>query len=975
MHRMNKAALLALLGGCAAAALAGTAQAQTAAPGGLEEIIVTGSRIRTNPVDTAAPIQTLDRDKLLQTGLPNVGDILQRLPSSGGGLNGKFNSSGNFGFPPDGGGVGAGASEIDLRYLGSRRTLVLVDGQRWVQGSSASGVPSATDLNTIPSSIIERVEVLQDGASAIYGSDAIAGVVNIITRKDFEGFEANAYGSGYVDHGDGWQQQYDLSWGNKSEKLTTFLNLSYTKQNSVGAGDRDISDFPVPGLDECIATCSSATPRGRFIVTDPNTQQTFSITLAEAFAGGRRPVYNPAAPGSGDFEPFTTADRFNFQPFNYIMTPQERIGMYGQIQYDLLDNVRLNVKTLYNNRKSVNQAAPEPLFLGPEAGTGTITDTIGVHVTNPFNPFGFSLDPNDPATSTYAIFRRPIEAGPRIFKQDVDTYYLSGGFSGDFGVADRTWYWDTNVAYSKNRALQTKFNGFNAAKLKRALGPLAACQAEPGCVPFNLFGGPGSITPEMLNYVTYIQHDTSEQKLVDATANITGDLFDLPAGPVGFATGVEFRKHEGFFQPDAVVTAGETADVPATPVSGEFDVRELYGELSVPLLANLPMVESLDINGAVRVSDYSTFGTDETYKAGLQYRPTSDILLRGNYGEGVRAPGIGELFGSGSRFDDQLRDPCSDMRGLFGGQPASAAIQANCTALGVPASGTYEQLNPQISIVTGGNRDLKPETSTTWTAGFAYTPEWVADSGMGRRLDVSFDYFWIDLKDAIQAVNAQVQLSRCVETLDPVLCAGISRLPSGVINGFNNRLTNIGGIKTEGFDVAANYVSNETAAGTFSGNVVFSYLTKYDEIIPTSTGFDAVPRAGTERGSPPQAFPDFKINATLGWLFQDFSASWTVRYIDKVVEACDHDTTGLCSRPNQADLTNSENVLGTTVYNDVQVTWRPAMWDEKFYVTLGVNNLFDEDPPNCYSCQLNGMDQSTYDIPGMFGYARIGFKL
>ncbi|HYC02447.1 MAG TPA: TonB-dependent receptor [Azospirillaceae bacterium] len=970
-HSYRKAALLALLGGSATLALtAGAAFAQPTPSPALEEIVVTGSRIRTNPIDTAAPIQTLDRDKLLQAGLPNVGDILQRLPSSGGGLNAKFNSSGNFGFPADGGGVGAGASEVDLRYLGSRRTLVLVDGQRWVSGSSASGVPSATDLNTIPASIIGRVEILQDGASAIYGSDAIAGVVNIITRKDFEGFEANVYGGGNIDHGDGWNTQYDLSFGHKTDKLSTFVNVSYTDQRPVWAGDRKLSAFPEPNLGACTATCSSITPNGFFSLRDPRTGQSFTVTLANP---GRQPVYNPAAPATGDFKPFTVADRFNFAPFNYLVTPNERIGTYAQIRYDLLDNVAFNMKALYNNRKSTNQAAPEPLLFGPGSGTSTRNRSTIIDVTNPFNPFGFTINP---AEQPYAILRRPVEAGPRIFKQDVDTFYLSGGFEGNFEAVGRTWFWDTNATYSKNRALQTKFNGFNAQKLQDALGPVDRCRSIPGCTPFNLFGGPGTITPEMLRYVTYIQHDSSQQTLVDATANITGELFDLPAGPVGFATGLEYREHKGFFRPDAVVTAGDTSDVPATPVSGSFDVTEVYGELAVPLLRDLPAVHSLDLNAAVRASDYSTFGRDETYKAGVQYRPIRDLLVRGNYGEGVRAPGIGELFSTGSTFDAPLNDPCSDLRGNFGGPPASAAIVNNCAQLGVPTDGSYRQLNAQIATITGGNENLVPETSKTYTLGAAYTPDWVRGSGIGSRLDVSFDYYWIKLDGAIQAPNAQGVLTRCVTELDPVACANIQRLPTGTIFNFTNRLTNIGGIKTDGFDVTVDWQSEEMDAGTFGVNLVVSHLNSFEERLPTSTGFQLVERVGTERGSPPQAYPDYKVTTTLSWLFQDFNASWTVRYIDKVIEACHNTNTGgQCSRPNTAAPANSQNVMDATFYNDAQVTWTPAALDDKVYVTLGVNNILDQDPPECFSCQLNNFDQSTHDIPGMYGYLRLGFRL
>src|SRR3954467_6971069 len=229
------------------------------------EIVITGSRIRHNPLDQAAPVVFVDQQDIQKTGLNSITDVLQRLPSAAGGLNTKFNNSGNFGNPPDGGGVGAGAAEIDLRYLGSKRTLVLVDGLRFVNAASASGVPGSVDLNAIPESMIERVEVLQDGASAIYGSDAIAGVVNIITKKSQRGFLANAQLSGYKH--DGFTQNYQLSWGNGGDgPLQVVIGADYVKQNGISAGDRAISAFPAPYATSCFAGgCSSFLPNGRFI--------------------------------------------------------------------------------------------------------------------------------------------------------------------------------------------------------------------------------------------------------------------------------------------------------------------------------------------------------------------------------------------------------------------------------------------------------------------------------------------------------------------------------------------------------------------------------------------------------------------------------------------------------------------------------------------------------------------------------------
>ncbi|MGH6783911.1 MAG: TonB-dependent receptor, partial [Sphingomicrobium sp.] len=402
--------------------------------------------------------------------------MLQRLPSAGGGLNGKFNNSGNFGNPPDGGGVGAGAAEIDLRYLGSKRTLVLVDGLRFVNAASASGVPGSIDLNAIPDSMIERVEVLQDGASAIYGSDAIAGVVNIITKHRQDGFLASAQLGKYLDHGDGFSQNYQLSWGNGGDSRTQIVvGGNFVKQDPISSGNRKISLFPAPYASSCLeGGCSSGTPLGRFIVLqdpslpfDEDTNPFVSITLRGPVIG-RVPIYNPADPTdpASDFKAFTTADRFNFAPFNFILTPLERYGGFVNLKHELSDRVNFSAKLLVNRRNSKNQAAPLPLFVGPDAGNGNLLDTIVIDASNPFNPFGVTLGPGNLSF----IGRRVIEGGPRRYNQKVNTIYATATLDGSVAIAGNDWFWDINAVVGRNKARQTMFGNINAANLQLALG-------------------------------------------------------------------------------------------------------------------------------------------------------------------------------------------------------------------------------------------------------------------------------------------------------------------------------------------------------------------------------------------------------------------------------------------------------------------------------------------------------------------------
>lgn len=937
--RTASAAVLLALG----AGLASAAHAQTSAPSDVEEVVVTGSRIRTSPLEQTQPVVSVDQAMVAKQGLTSTVDVLQRIPSAGGGLNARFNNSGNFGNPPDGGGVGAGSAEIDLRYLGSRRVLVLVDGLRWVPGAAASGVPGSVDLNTVPTAMIQRMEVLQEGASPIYGSDAIAGVVNIITKDRQEGFQANAQIGGF-DEGDGFTQDYNVSWGAASGGTHIVVGGGYFKQDPVMASDRAISRFPSPFATACDASCSSGTPNARFIISDPNTGQDLDVTLRQALQPGQRPIYNPADPtgASGSFRPFTTADRFNFQPYNYILTPLERVSLFGSLTQDITETVRFKARASYVQRKSANQAAPLPLFVGPDAGNGNLLDTVTIDATNPYNPFGFNLGPG-----TYAfIGRRLVENGPRHYEQSVDTWNVTATLEGEFA---NDWRWDVNAVVSRNHAEQTFTGNVNAQRVQQALGPVAQCVAP--CVPLNIFGGEGTITQQMLAFIGFTQHDVSQQELRDFSANLTGDLFELPAGPLAFAVGVEHRTTEGFFEPDAIVAAGLSSDIPAQPARGEIKVKEAYGELRIPLLADMPAFHRLEASVAARIFDYSTSGSDETFKAGVNWRPTEDFLVRASWGEGFRAPSIGELFGTASRFDQEVDDPCS---GMTAATPAN--IRANCIAAGVPANNSYVQLNPQVSVITSGNRNLQPETSESWYLSAVYEPRWLRDATWASGGSLEVAYSDIDLDNAIQAQNGQSLLDRCAETGDAVACATITRTASGQVSAISNPLINIGGVKVRTLDVNLVWRSPEWDAGQFGLNWYTTRLLEFTEFVPAADGLLPVEREGTERGSPDQAYPKTKSTLMLDWDGGDFGATLTGRYISSVQESA------------------ADNKLNSRTYVDAQVRWTPTFLAEGLRVAVGVNNLFDKDPPGCISCGLNNYDPNAYDAPGRFLYLQLSYR-
>ncbi len=929
-----------------------------------DEIIVTGSRIQRSPLDEPAPVMEVTLEDIESSGLTNLGATLQQLPVMGTAINTRFNVPGNSGFPQDGTGIGAGAVQLSLRNVGAKRTLILVDGKRWIAGASASGVPSAVDLNTLPANVIQKVEVLQDGASAIYGSDAIGGVVNIITAKDFDGFKFDVQTGGFLSEGDGQSTEVSGLWGGGTEKTRFLFSASYVEEQDIETADRAQSAFPSPFGTSCLdGGCSSFTPQGRFILGPAFGFA--DITLNDGVlndGAGNIPFFDPNNPTSGDFHGFTAADRFNFNGpgFNFLQTPSERVNLFMNATHAVSENTDFVVKAVYTNRQSKTMGAPEPLCLG--AGCGNrITENIVIHRDQIYNPFGVDLSVADGTLEFFG--RRPLESGPRIFVQDVNTYFGSAGFEGRIDTDSRSFFWDVTASYGDNRGFQQKFGSHNAAKLAVALGDPAVCAATPNCVPFNFFGGQGpngngSITQEMLDFVGYVQRDFSEQTLTDISANITGDLVTLPTGTIAFAAGVEYRDHQGSFQPDPIAARGETAGIPSAPTAGGFDVTEYYGELNIPLVFQAAAVDYLEFNLAGRVSDYSTFGSESTYKAGVLWRPTKDLSIRASVSTGIRAPGIGELFGGAAREDFTFLDPCADVLGVIGSanggrdsaQPSN--FIANCGALGLPTD--LQQRNPQLSAISQGNARLIAETSDNTSFGIVYSP-----SNLKRNaLTVSLDYYDLTIDDAVQGRDPGDIVTACVESLDPFFCDAVERTGGGLINLVDNQLQNIGAIEASGWDFGVRWIGAEGSYGQFDINLNATFLDNYTEFTLNPDGsFSENDRTGTITNETFQrAFPEVRMTTTVNWNRERWHSGITFRYVDALDQP-------------------SGNELDSRVFTDLRVRYSLPYDDGKIDFILGVNNLFDEDPALCDSCGVINMSPVVHDLPGTVGYLRLALKL
>ncbi|HYG06582.1 MAG TPA: TonB-dependent receptor [Stenotrophomonas sp.] len=914
-NKLRDAVVLALVVGAGGMSTVAFAQ-ESGTPTNLDRIEVTGSRIKSADIETSQPVLTLSRQDIEKQGVTSVADILQRISASGAALNRTFNNGGD------------GSAGISLRNLGSQRTLVLVNGRRWT-----TGLDGSVDLNTIPTSIIERIEVLKDGASTIYGSDAIAGVVNIITKQNFEGAEAGAY-FGQYSEGDGDREAYDFTLGTTTDRASLMIGASYVNEKEVMAGDRAISAGGPPFFSGQSGTgFPGSYVRGgrRYILIN-----------------GVETVYNANTHG------------YNTSPDNYLLTPNERTSLFAQGTYNVTDNVTFRTEALYNERKSEQLLAAMPV-------TGLTLDADSM-----YNPFGVDLT---------GVNRRFIETGGRSFNQNVKNWHFYGGLEGFFEFADRTFDWDVGYRYDKSDENDLTYGLFNVNNLNLAYGPselrngvpvcvtAAGGDVIPGCVPVNPLGDRGSITPEALAYTAFTAHDSSTVESKGYTANISGEIVTLPAGPLAFAAGYEYRKESGQFDPDAFIAAGLSTGNGAKPTAGSYDLDEFFVELSIPVLADLPGAQLLDFSVASRYSKYSNFGNTTNNKYGFRWKPIEDLLVRGNYSEGFRAPSISNLFAGDADSFETYADPCST---TSAGQRGNPVVAERCADQGVPAnfvqpgagSGAKQTLEPWT---WASNEQLKPETSKSKTLGFVYSPSFVTG------LNVSLDWWQVTVDDAITRPDAQFILDKCYAGSDSeaaVYCPLITRDPAYAdqayyITNVRQQLMNLSSYKVEGWDLSANYRLPETGIGQFAISFDGTYLSKWE----TKATSESAPEQYQGRYLNQDPYWRVRANLYLDWSLGDFGVTWGLRYKSGMSENCplDDDLAQIyCSDPNRttADGADPRNHMASTTYNDVQFRYNTP-WNAT--ISIGANNVFDRDPPVSYSVSYNMFDPQ-YDLPGRFLY-------
>ncbi len=925
-----------------------------------EVIVVTGSIIERRELTTPAPLAVLDKAELDAAGVASIGEILQNLPSQSNAINVQFNNG------------GSGATRVSLRGLGAGRTLVIVNGRRHVPGGN--GANSSVDLNAIPAAVIERVEVLKDGASAIYGSDAIGGVVNIITRTDFDGTEASLY-TGVTGEGDGTIYDVSVATGQTSDNGNIVFAAGYYQQNEVMAGDRDYSRFDKSYQwdinDGSYNTLGSVgTPQGTLI----------DVEGAEGNALWQQVAQNDCTsgicfrdPGTNSWRDFNLAgtydigegDRYNYQPENYLVTPNERYNLFSTGGYKFHKMLRGFFEASYTSRNSQQLLAAEPLF--------TDSEGITVSANNIYNPFGRDFS---------WMARRMVEGGNRVFTQDINTFRIVAGVDGRLPEtlpALQSWRWDLSYNYGRTQGIEVNEGRYIRDRVAQALGPsfmdssgVARCgtseaNAIEGCVPLNFFGGAGTITPEMLNYIQYTgtQQGFSDQNLINF--NLRGKLFDTPwGGDAALAVGAEYRAEGGANIPDPLTAIGNTTGNKGEPTEGEFDVRSAYAELSVVPVVGMPGAEWVELTAAMRAFDYNTFGSDATWKVGGLWRIGQGVALRGTYSTAFRAPSIGELYAGQSDAFPSAIDPCNRPLDPNSTNP----VDVNCIAAGVPLSGSNDP-SSQLKTRVGGNPDLDPETANIFTAGAVYEPTMVSG------LSFTLDYYAIGLENAVSTQGADLILNNCYVKGDMDSCALITRNDSGLIDTINDTLQNVGALDTAGLDFNVRY-NRQTDFGRFRFNLEGTWLQFFNETQPDGTVVKG--KNVYDLG----VYPEWKFNFGTLWGLNEWGAGVNVRYIHSFKECGNNNIEDICFQGQNPDGTNRnpppDDPANGIVYNERKVdanvtadlfgSYTLASSVGTSRLTLGVNNILNQAPSVIFNGFLATSDASAYDFLGRYFYAR-----
>lgn len=916
--------------------------------GDVEEVVVTGSKIKSADLYSFAPVTEITAEDIAVTGKASIGEILLELPSQGSGLSRTYNNG------------GSGAVRIDMRHLGSGRNLILVDGRRWV--NSGSGANGSVDLNSIPSAMVERVEILRDGASAVYGSDAIAGVINIITKDDYAGTSATYQTGEYFDGG-GQSEVMTFTVGESTGSGSYIAGVSVVDLMSLGNGER-------PETNAHPAVGSSGTPQGRFAYGDIGgaTAGCSNWTVAEG-TPGTNPLtdFRCWTDGTGD-DPVTGGDRFNYNPYNYIETPSKRLNAFAKMTRDLETGQTVRLDFMYQKRDSDRLLAPMPLFYG----FGSFGGREGIGASQPYNPFGVefcdlsggsqnyadcSAAPEGVTTANGWFGRRMLETGNRLYTDDIETYRAMASLDGSVMGFDYTAYFSK----ATNNALNTTDGLLDSGAIKLSLADDCGPDGN-GVTCLNIFGGQGpdsayegnglwsgsgSITPAMAQAISFQAKSSGGNQMTNYGVDFAGELFVNPQGfdvPVAF--GYEHRQEDGFNFPDAFIAKGLSTGNANQPVSGGFEVDELYAEVVYKVHS------MLEFSAASRYSDYSTFGNTTNSKLGMVLTPVEGLKVRATFAEGFRAPSIGSLYSGNADSYPTLQDPCDVNSANFTGN-ADGTQAGQCLADGVPTG--FTQPNDQIRITVGGNPNVQPEESESTNVGVVFQPAGVPG------LNMFADFYDIEITNLIGSIGAQLILNGCYDGSNPAYCNLIDRLPTGFVDDLRNTTNNVGMLETSGLEVGGSYAFS-TAYGDFALGVDARQLDSYDVTLANG---DLQMAAGYVLGSSRNNFVDFKMNTTLSWTMGDMFASATLQHFGE----------GKGVANNPPTMTSGGLVTETTrdieaiTYLDVQ--YGMVLPEYNATVRVGIDNVLDENPTFFPETFANDFDPAYRTWGSMHYYANV----
>lgn len=942
----------------------GNDQADQTKPQTLETITVTGSHIRRVDLETSNPVVTIDAAQIKATGKLTLGDIVQSLPAvTGGNSNPQVNNGG-----------GTGSSTIGLRGLGSQRTLVLIDGKRIING----------DPNSIPADMIERVEVLTDGASSVYGSDAIGGVVNFILKKDYQGAQFSV-NYGRSKHSDGVSKGYTFTFGQTSDKGSIMAGVDYNKTEAVLAGSRKFSENSVS------ITGSSQTPIYSY-VGGSSFPAYGNIQLPDTLAaqyGCDRVALNPGASGQNtatDYHCFGNSDKYNYATVNLVMTPQERTSMFVNGTYNLGEHVTAYMNAYHNKTSAGFQLAPA--LLGSLYGAVISADSY-------YNPFGveFSSAGND-------YRARLVSAGNRSANFGTSTDQISTGLRGDFSMLDQDWNWDAGVSYGHTSQTTITRGLPNQDKINADLGPsfldpatgqvtcgTPTAPITTGCTPFNPFNlfDPNTVAALQAAAVPAISSALAIERIYSVDVN--GGLADLPAGTMQLAGGVSYREEytSSVIDPLLLIdpatgncTLGSQC---SSPLQGGYNVKEGYAELFIPLLKDLPFMQALNVTIGDRYSKFSTFGSTNNTKFAVEWRPITDLMLRGTVSEVFRAPTVSNVYGS----------PISDAPKLSNDPCDGTTTAGNPACVGVPTDGSFSNtdvaLGQQIKGVLAGSAysgfPLGPEHGKSFDFGLVYSPSYL------EGLSVSADIWRVYLKDTVTSIGAQTVLDLCYGGVTQY-CPLITRNPAtssdpGQITQIVEPTGNLGRTDVKGVDMSLRYRLPQFAFGNFTLGIDGTYLARYDQqTAPGLAGnaiyhnaghfqpFGSAQAAACPSGGGVCLFPRWRGQTFVNWNLGSWDASWRTRYVGAFQNGSLDPTQD--THPAGTGLDGIVFKYGSTIYNDVQVGYNIEPINTR--IDLGVNNLFDKQPPFLYANNtLNAnTDPSDFDLMGRYYWARVTVK-